>query len=63
MGDRSERKTYDGQSVTVILEAGRRPRAAERVPRPPEAFATAGRPRTQPDNVTAARLAEARSSR
>ncbi|WP_327426125.1 (4Fe-4S)-binding protein [Streptomyces sp. NBC_01236] len=58
MSGRSEKKAYEGQSITVTFEAGRCLHAAECVRGLPEVFDTAERPWIQPDNATADRLAE-----
>ncbi|MDT0549343.1 MULTISPECIES: (4Fe-4S)-binding protein [Streptomyces] len=62
MGDRFEKKTYEGRSDTVVFEAGRCLHAAENVHRLPEVFDMAERPWIQADNVTVDRLAEVRPS-
>ncbi|MFG2886261.1 (4Fe-4S)-binding protein [Streptomyces sp. NPDC048297] len=58
MSGGSEKKAYEGQSITVTFEAGRCLHAAECVHGLPEVFDTARRPWIRPDGATADRLAE-----
>lgn len=58
MSGRSEKKTYEGQSITVTFEARRCLHAAECVRGLPEVFDTAKRPWIQPDGAAADRLTE-----
>jgi uncharacterized Fe-S cluster protein YjdI len=58
MSGRSEKKAYEGRSITVTFEAGRCLHAAECVRGLPEVFDTAQRPWIQPDGAAADRLAE-----
>ncbi|WP_405876840.1 (4Fe-4S)-binding protein [Streptomyces sp. NBC_01136] len=58
MSGRSEKKAYDGQSITVTFEARRCLHAAECVRGLPEVFDTAQHPWIQPDGATADLLAE-----
>ncbi|WP_330302113.1 MULTISPECIES: (4Fe-4S)-binding protein [unclassified Streptomyces] len=58
MSGRSEKKTYQGQSITVTFEAGRCLHAAECVHGLPEVFDTEKRPWIRPDGATAERAAE-----
>ncbi|MER6957649.1 MULTISPECIES: (4Fe-4S)-binding protein [unclassified Streptomyces] len=54
----SDKKAYEGQSITVTFEAGRCLHAAECVHGLPEVFDTAARPWIRPDGATAERVAE-----
>jgi uncharacterized Fe-S cluster protein YjdI len=58
MSGRSEKKAYEGQSITVTFEARRCLHAAECVHGLPEVFDTAKRPWIQPDGAAADRVAE-----
>ncbi|MET8330202.1 (4Fe-4S)-binding protein [Streptomyces sp. NPDC005181] len=58
MSGRSEKKAYEGQSITVTFEARRCLHAAECVRGLQEVFDTAKRPWIQPDGAAADRLAE-----
>ncbi|GAA3786583.1 (4Fe-4S)-binding protein [Streptomyces chiangmaiensis] len=58
MGGRSEKKAYEGQSITVTYEARRCLHATECIRGLPEVFDTAKRPWIQPDAAAADHLAE-----
>ncbi|MFC3996719.1 (4Fe-4S)-binding protein [Nocardiopsis sediminis] len=58
MSGGSEKKAYEGRSITVTFEARRCRHAAECVRGLPEVFDTARRPWIQPDRAPADRLAE-----
>ncbi|MFI9465365.1 (4Fe-4S)-binding protein [Streptomyces xiamenensis] len=58
MSTRSEKKAYEGRSITVTFEAARCRHAAECVRGLPEVFDTARRPWIRPDGAEAGRLAE-----
>ncbi|MFE4535257.1 (4Fe-4S)-binding protein [Streptomyces scopuliridis] len=58
MSGGTEKKAYQGQSITVTFEARRCLHAAECVNGLPEVFDTAARPWIRPDGADAERLAE-----
>ncbi|MFJ1783051.1 (4Fe-4S)-binding protein [Streptomyces anulatus] len=58
MSDRTEKKSYEGRSITVTFEAGRREHAAACVRGLPEVFGTGRRPWIRPDGADAGRVAE-----
>jgi uncharacterized Fe-S cluster protein YjdI len=58
MSDRSAKKAYKSESITVTFEAGRCLHATECVRGLPEVFDTAARPWIRPDGAAADRLAE-----
>ncbi|MFD5897162.1 (4Fe-4S)-binding protein [Streptomyces sp. NPDC060366] len=58
MGGGTEKKAYEGRSITVTFEARRCLHAAECVNGLPEVFDTAKRPWIRPDGAEAERLAE-----
>ncbi|MFJ1811142.1 MULTISPECIES: (4Fe-4S)-binding protein [unclassified Streptomyces] len=58
MSDRSAKRAYENESITVIFEARRCLHAAECVRGLPEVFDTAARPWIRPDSAAADRLAE-----
>ncbi|MCU4747469.1 (4Fe-4S)-binding protein [Streptomyces xiamenensis] len=58
MSSSTEKKTYEGRSITVTFEAARCRHAAECVRGLPEVFDTARRPWIRPDGAEAGRVAE-----
>lgn len=58
MSGGTEKKVYEGRSITVTFEARRCLHAAECVNGLPEVFDTAKRPWIRPDGAEAERLAE-----
>ncbi|MFF2183788.1 (4Fe-4S)-binding protein [Streptomyces sp. NPDC058155] len=58
MSGGTEKKAYEGRSITVTFEARRCLHAAECVNGLPEVFDTAKRPWIRPDGAEAERLAE-----
>ncbi|MET8372237.1 (4Fe-4S)-binding protein [Micromonospora profundi] len=58
MSSGTERKSYDGRSITVTFEGSRCLHAAECVQGLPEVFDTGRRPWIRPDGAEADRLAE-----
>ncbi|MEO3764007.1 (4Fe-4S)-binding protein [Streptomyces sp. B8F3] len=58
MSSRTEKKAYEGTSITVTFEAGRCLHAAECVSGLPEVFDPDMRPWIRPDGAEAERLAE-----
>lgn len=58
MSDGTERKSYEGRSVTVTFEAGRCVHAAACVGGLPEVFDTGRRPWIRPDGADAERLVD-----
>ncbi|MGQ4719250.1 (4Fe-4S)-binding protein [Streptomyces anulatus] len=58
MSDRTEKKSYEGRSITVTFEAGRCEHAAACVRGLPEVFDTGRRPWIRPDGADTGRLAE-----
>jgi uncharacterized Fe-S cluster protein YjdI len=58
MGDRSAKRAYEGETITVTFESGRCLHATECVRGLPEVFDTAARPWIRPDGAAADRLAE-----
>lgn len=57
MSERTDRRPYEGRSITVTFEAGRCRHAAECVRGLPEVFDTGRRPWIQPDGADADRVA------
>ncbi|MGW7094501.1 (4Fe-4S)-binding protein [Streptomyces sp. NPDC054874] len=58
MSNGTERKSYEGRSITVTFEAARCEHAAECVRGLPEVFDTGRRPWIRPDGADAGRVAE-----
>ncbi|WP_097866360.1 (4Fe-4S)-binding protein [Streptomyces sp. rh34] len=58
MSDGTEKRSYEGRSITVTFEAGRCLHAAVCVRGLPEVFDTGRRPWIRPDGADAERLAE-----
>ncbi|MEE2038979.1 (4Fe-4S)-binding protein [Nocardiopsis sp. CT-R113] len=58
MSGESEKKAYEGRSITVTFEGGRCLHAAECVRGLPEVFDTARRPWIQPDGASVDRLVD-----